>query len=114
MHTKKDSDENKLLVRILFYSGSQNSYVTNELNYRLNLYSVGQETLNLNIFGNNEFHKETCSQIKSNIEIFGGQRIEINALSYPIIRSPIKSYIDVELFPHLLGLNLADDANWVR
>ena len=105
----KDSDENKVPVRILFDSGSQNSYVTNELKDRLNLDSVGQETLNLNTFGNNKFHKQTCSQVKLNIEIFGEQHIEINALSYPTICSPIKSHIDVELFPHLLGLNLADD-----
>ena len=109
----KDSDENKIPVRILFDSGSQNSYVTNELKDRLNLGSVGQETLNLNTFGNNKFHKQTCSQVKLNIEIFGQQHIEINALSYPTICSPIKSHIDVELFPHLLGLNLADDPDRV-
>lgn len=47
-------------VKILFNSGSQRSYVTNNLQARLGLKSTKTETLRLNMFGETSFQKQKC------------------------------------------------------
>ena len=50
----------KVSVNILFDSGSQQSYVTEELKMKLSLESNGSETLNLNTFGSEKYFKKTA------------------------------------------------------
>ncbi|XP_028407174.1 uncharacterized protein LOC114529561 [Dendronephthya gigantea] len=79
-------------VRVLFDNGSQRSYVTDNVRSRLGLKATEKEKLKLNTL------KKPGAD----------ESISIDALSYPVICSPLPSKIDVDL-PHLAGLELADD-----
>ena len=68
-------------VRILFYNGSQRSYVTSNLMSRLNLKPVKTETLHLNTFGGNTFRKHSSDVIKLRLKGQDGEEVEISALS---------------------------------
>ena len=104
----KDSQSKKVPVRILFDSGSQRSYFTDELCDKLNLRVEGKENLNLNTFGSNRYRKQSCTRVKVRIEIMDRNFVEITALSHPVICSPVKSPVNVNKYTHLLGLELAD------
>ena len=52
------------LLRILFDSGSQRSYITSNLKSRLNLNPIKADTLYLNIFGGSTFQKQSCEVFK--------------------------------------------------
>ena len=95
-------------VRILFDNGSQRSYVTSSLMSRLNLKPVKTETLHLNTFGGSTFRKQSCDVIKLRLKGQDGEEVEISALSYPTICSPLPSKVKVN-YPHLEGLQLADE-----
>ena len=59
-----EENSNSTEVRILFYNGSQRSYVTSNLMSRLNLKPVKTETLHLITFDGNSFRKQSCDVIK--------------------------------------------------
>lgn len=95
-------------MRILFDNGSQRSYVTSSLKSKLNLKPIKSETLHLNTFGGNTFRKQSCDVVKLRLEGREGEEVEINALNYPIICSPLPSKVQVNC-PHLEDLQLADE-----
>ena len=96
-------------VRILFDSGSQRSYISNSLKTRLNLKPVKNETLNLNTFGNSKFRKQNCDLVEFNLEGKDHGKLTIKALSFPVICSSLPTRVNIEDFPHLDGLELADE-----
>ena len=104
-----DNQQDKVPVRILFDSGSQRSYITDELRDKLGLKVEGKEILNLNTFGISKYCKQSCTRIKVKIETLDHQFIEITALSHPVICSPIKSPVNINSYVHLLDLELADN-----
>ena len=110
----RDNQDKKVPVRILFDSGSQRSYVTDELRDKLGLKVEGKEILNLNTFGSNKYRKQSCNRVKVKIETSDSQFIEITALSHPVICSPIKSPVNINSYVHLLGLELADNSENVE
>ena len=105
----RDNQDEKVPIRILFDSGSQRSYITDELRDKLGLKVEGKEILNLNTFGSNKYRKQSCTRVKVKVETSDRQFIEITALSHPVICSPIKSPVNVNSYAHLLGLELADN-----
>ena len=107
----KDNQSKKVPVRILFDSGSQRSYITDELCDKLNLRVEGKENLNLNTFGSNRYRKQSCTRVKVRIEIMDRNFVESTALSNPVICSPVKSPVNVNKYTHLLGLELADSSD---
>lgn len=96
-------------VRILLDSGSQRSYVSNNLKSKLSLKPIKHETLNLNTFGNNKFQKQNCDLVDLYIQDKNHGKIKIRTLSFPVICSSLPSRINVAEFPHLEGLELADE-----
>ena len=94
-------------VRILFDTGSQRSYVTNDVARRLRLTPVKRETLNLNTFGTNKSKRQSCELYKFNIK---NQResIEMKAINFPTTCSPVNAEVRAENYKHLKGLELAD------
>ena len=104
-----EESSKKIKVNILFDSGSQRSYVTEELKRKLNLRSEGRETLNLNTFGSDKYSRKNCDKVKVNLEV-GEEVISTSALSFPQLCSPLVSRIDVGKYPHLQGLKLADNS----
>ena len=100
---------NSTPVRILFDTGSQRSYVTNSITKQLKLNPVKRETLHLNTFGNNKSKRQNCEVFKFNIRSRkGGENIELRAINFPTICSPVKSEVNIENYPHLSDLELAD------
>ena len=92
----------KLLpVRVILDSGSQSSYITNHLKRKLGLIPTKTDTLNLNTFGNEKFSKRDCDLIKLRLQRKHGEDVNIFALSFEAICSPVPS--KVSLHEHLVS-----------
>ena len=106
-YAKGFNDSSPVPVRILLDSGSQRSYVTTALKERLKLAPLKTETLNLNTFGDDRFTKQRCDLVK--LSLHGKEdTVEISALCFPKICSPLSASLDVSRYPHLQGLDFAD------
>lgn len=97
-------------VRVLLDSGSQRSYVTNHLKKRLGILPDKTEMLNLNTFGEDQFTQRQCDVVNLNLQVTQGEDIEISAVCFQKICSPISTKIHLDQHPHLKGLNLADSS----
>ncbi|XP_065909767.1 uncharacterized protein [Dysidea avara] len=95
-------------VRILMDAGSQRSYLSNELKMRLKLKPLKQETLTVNTFGSEEFNKKKCDLVKVRLQAKQGKDVEITALSYHAICSPLQIPVQPQQYSHLQELDLAD------
>jgi hypothetical protein len=89
-------------------SGSQRTYITDSLKNELGLVAEKTEVLNLNTFGNDQIQKRKCDRVRLQLR---GQRknIEIAALSFSKICAPLSTTLDIDQYPYLDGLELADD-----
>ena len=97
-------------VRILFDSGSKRSYITNELKEKLDLKPTKQETLHLNTFGEEGFKRQKSDMFSLQLQGKDGElNLELSALAFPVICSPVSPKINIQDFPHLDGLQFADD-----
>ena len=96
-------------VRILLDTGSQRSYVTNRLKTKLNLSPVKSETLHLNTFGEESYKKQQCDVVNLHSQGAHGE-IEVSALCFQKICSPVSAKINVDNYIHLQGLELADSS----
>ena len=85
-------------------------YATSNLKSRLNLNPIKPETLHLNTFGGSTFQKQSCEVVKLRLKKHDSEEVEITALNYPIICSPLLSEVKVD-YPHLEDLQLADSLN---
>lgn len=85
-------------VQVLMDIGSHHSYVSNQLMAKLKLKPLRQQHLTLNTFGND---KRKC-------DLTMGEEIEITALSFPAIYSPLQVPVELDRYPHLQELDLAD------
>ena len=99
-------------VKILFDSGSQRSYVTDDLKSKLGLKSAKTEMLHLNTFGEKKFRRQKCELLTLLLEDRNKEVVEISALSFPAICSPLPSRVDANSYPHLHGLDLADSSEF--
>ena len=98
----------KIAIDVLFDSGSQRSYVSEEIKKKLSLNVENVETININTFGSDKYNKKKCELVSINIEV-ENQAIPVRALSYPTICSPFSSRgIQISDYPHLRTLKLAD------
>ena len=88
-------------------SGSKRTYITNGLKEKLGLQPTKSETLKLNTFGGDRFSKKRCDVVQLSLQGSDGD-IEISAVCFPKICSPIPTKICPERYSHLKGLNLAD------
>ena len=98
-------------VKILFDSGSQRSYITNSLKSKLNIKPKKTETLHLNTFGERSYRKQKCEVLPLFLQSNKNEDIMISALSFPVICSPLSTKIEVDQYPHLQGLQLADSSD---
>ena len=106
-YAQGEHQSNPVPVRILLDSGSQRSYCTNALKQKLGLVPTKTETLNLNTFGDERFTKQRCDLVKLSLQGMN-EDIEISALCFQKICSPLPTTLDVTRYPHLQGLQLAD------
>ena len=106
-----DNDAEKAVVRIVFDSGSQKSYVTQKLKNELNLKVVGRERLLIKAFGDERPRMRDCDIVQIAVKTLDGILVYISAYVVPTICSPISNQIlalAVDKYPHLRGLQLAD------
>ena len=68
---------------------------------------IRSETLHLNTFGDNKYRKQSCNVVKLRLQKQGNEEIEITALNFPVICSPLPAKVEINC-PHLEGLELAD------
>lgn len=101
-------DDGLVPVRILMDVGRQCSYLSIELKSKLNLKPMKQENKTVNTFGNEEFNKQKCDLIKVRVQAKHDKDVEITALSFQVICSPLQIYIQQQQYPHLQELELAD------
>lgn len=95
---------------ILFDTGSQRSYITDNLKTRLGFKTTKTETLQLNTFGEKGYRKQRCNVAAVRLKTNARELLEISALSYPVICSPLPGKVNVKKYSHLHGLQLADSS----
>ena len=100
---------NSIPVRVLFDNGSQRSYVSSSVSSRLNLKPVSSENMRINTFGNANYQKQKCNVVKLCLQTRSHKELELVALNYPVICSPLPNKINVADFVHLEGLDFADN-----
>ena len=101
--------ESSSRVRILFDSGSQRSYVTEQLCSRLKLRPVSTERLQVNTFGGEHFKAKSCKLYRIDLSKPGVHECHsITAIGYPTICSTLPSVTAVGEYTHLSDLELAD------
>ena len=65
------------------------------------------ETLNLNTFGENAYRKQKCQVVTLPLQNNENEYLEIQALNFPVICSPLPKSVDINNYPHLQDLELA-------
>jgi len=100
---------NSIPLRVLFDSGSQRSYVSSSVSSRLNLKPVNSENLRINNFGDANYRKQKCAVVKLCLQTRSHEELELFALNYPVICSPLPSKINVADYVYLEGLDFAED-----
>lgn len=108
-YARSDSEVEPVEVKVLFDSGSQRSYITQELKDKLNLKPTRTETLNLNTFGDNSYRRQKCDLVKLSLSKTSGREISVNALTFPTICSKLPMSVEIQQYPHLQNLELADN-----
>ena len=100
-------------VKILFDNGSQRSYITKikSLKSKLNIKPKKTEVLHLNTFGERSYRKQKCEVLPLFLRSNENEDIMISALRFPVICSPLSTRIEVDQYPHLRGLQLADSSD---
>ena len=95
-------------VRVLFDNGSQRSYLTNSLKIRLGLKPQRKEVVNLNVFGNNGFKRQTCDLVTIKLQTKESEDIQLTALAFHTICSSLPRAVNIHQYPSLQSLDLAD------
>ena len=95
-------------VRILFDNGSLQSYVTDSLKSKIGLSSTSSETLHLNTFGENAYQKQQCQVVTLPLKTKTDEFVEISALNFSVNCSPLTKRVNIDRYPHLRYLELAD------
>ena len=102
------SRNNRIPVRVLFDNGGQRLYITQQLKTRLDLVPLRRETVNLNVFGSESYSKRQCEVVRVKLQSQFGEFIEVVALTFPSICSPLPKAIKLNQYPYLQELELAD------
>eukprot|EP00112_Aurelia_sp_Birch-Aquarium-sp1_P020996 Seg554.7 transcript_id=Seg554.7/GoldUCD/mRNA.D3Y31 product="hypothetical protein" protein_id=Seg554.7/GoldUCD/D3Y31 len=106
--------EHRIRVRVIFDSGSQRSFICDDIKDQLDLRVVGKESLQINVFGNDNQRKD--NQSKELVEFTIGSvsnsfQTKVQAFTIPKICQPITQQniqSARENFEYLKDLELAD------
>ena len=96
-------------IRILD-CGSQRTYVTSELKERLGIKPVKTEILNLNTFGDKLYKKQKCDVVNFILSKEPGNEVQISVLTFLTICSKLPTKVNLNNYPQLQSLKLADDS----
>ena len=106
-------NENSCNTRILFDTGSQRSFITENVRKRLRLKTVRTEKISISVFGGSkECRLESLDVVEFKIKHrFENSYSVVEALVYPVICSDIKGQlvsVAKEQYDHISRLTLAD------
>jgi hypothetical protein len=85
-----EENSRSIPVRVLFDNGSQRSYVTDNVRAKLGLASQSKERLKFNTFGESRYKTQNCEVVELSLKKQGFDKtVTINALSFPVLCSPL-------------------------
>ena len=93
-------------------TGSQRSYVTENVRNQLTLSTVGKQCMTIATFGATKRDERVCASVRVGLRVKYGQVKVFTLFSVPRICDPLTPHplADTkEMYPHLSGLELADD-----
>ena len=100
-------DSNKKVpVNVLFDFGSQKTFVSEELQKKLDLKSDNFGLLSFNTFGSEQYGRERCERVEISLKV-NDAVVKISSPSSPAPCSPVSSRVDISSYPHLTALSLA-------
>ena len=95
-------------ARILFDTGSQRTFITQDMKHKLELKTMGKELLDVTTFGSFQSTRKTCDIVSFSLST-EKEDIKIKALVTPIICPPLSVMMrNLKMPPELKGLKLAD------
>ena len=94
-------------ARILFDTGSQRTFITQDMTHKLELKPTGKELLDVTTFGSFQSTRKTYDIVSFSIST-ETENITIKALVTPIICPPLSVMEKLKIPPALKGLKLAD------
>ncbi len=98
-------------IRIIFDSGSQKTYINEQLKKSLNLKVVGKDRLLIKTFGDETPSTKECEIVQIAVKSLDGMEIYVSAYVVPNICWPITNQVmsvAVENYDYLRDLRLAD------
>ena len=98
-------------VRILLDNGSQQSYVTEEIQHTLSLTTESVETMVIKTFGSNQEKRRSCGVVHLGMSLKGGGHLNLSFFTVPMICEPLSTQPIARArrsHQHLAGLDLAD------
>ena len=98
-------------VRLIFDSGSQQSYVTDKVKQSLSLDSQCVKTMLIKTFGSDKRGKQLCDVVSLGLSFRNGGTIQLLFLSVPLICEPLSDQPiahAMESYEYLANLDLAD------
>ena len=99
-------------VRIVLDTGSQNSYVIDNVRNQLSLKTGGERSMSIATFGSSEAERRVCKYTTIRLKCKDNSDMHLTVYSVPSICQPITPNAvpdNYDRFPHLVGLELADD-----
>eukprot|EP00731_Ephydatia_muelleri_P025526 Em0017g609a len=112
-----DLPSRTLRVRIVMNTGSQRSYITEGERNQLRIDAAGQQNMTIMTFGATQGGEHVCEYVKVGLKLRNGQTQLLTLFSVPIICGPLIPHHLVkyrEAYPHLEGLEFADDPGNVQ
>ena len=98
-------------ARILFDTGSQRTFITQEMKHRLKLGTMGSELLDVTTFGTLQGRRKTYDLVALTLST-EVENIKITALVTPVICPPLSAKVkSLQIPPELQGLKLADPSH---
>ena len=104
-------------VQIVLDTGSQRSYITENVKNQLTLSTVGKQCMTIATFGATKRDDRICESVRVGLRVKYGQVKVLTLFSVPRNCDPLTPHplADTkEMYPHLSGQELADDSGDVR
>ena len=109
-----DNRDQCVQIRAIFDTGSQQSYVTQNIREVLNLKPSDKQAITVMTFGSNEQSDQVCDVVKIGVETQDGNGQEMKLFAVPLICQPLSTQ-PIDLSPsrcqHLSDLDMADVPN---
>lgn len=102
----------EVTTNLIFDSGSQRTYVTRRLVKSLKLKILGKQPVTILTFGAKEGKSQQYDVVQAEILTLNSSIVRVKALVVPIICEALRRpSVDLNSYPHLSSLNLADTEN---